>query len=172
MPDKLLITINDIKEYSPMAELSSIRVDSHIREAQMNDLKPFLGEPLYRDLITNTDTTANQELLKGKTYKGIEGYNIDYNGLIPILVYYSLARIVANNQINITSYGVVRKKVDESDAVDAASLRFYITEKRSIATRYQKEAHDFLVQNIATYPLWQFNKVSENIKTGLNIFKV
>lgn len=172
--DNLLITIKDIKEYRPMAELVPERVDSYIREAQMNDLKQFLGAPLYYDMLANINNTIYQDLLKGvASYTDpYTGNPIGYNGLIPILVYYSLARIIESNQVNITSYGVVRKNVQQSEPIDLKVIKEQITGLRSMAVSYQKEAERFLLGRLATYPLWNLTTNSTSINTGMKISRL
>jgi len=60
--DSLLITLEDLKQYRPMADINLARVESYIREAQDNDLKEFIGPALYYDLLINVDTIIMQSL--------------------------------------------------------------------------------------------------------------
>lgn len=172
MADKLLISIEDIKNYRPMADIIQTRIDPYIQEAQMNDLKPFLGEPLYRDILTNTSSTLNQELLYGKNYIDESGYTIVFNGLVPMLVYYSLARIISNNQINITSFGAVQKVNQSSTPLDIATIKMQVTELRANALSYQTEVKKFLDYYLSAYPLWSYNKACEVQGSGLKFFKL
>lgn len=172
MADKLLISIEDIKNYRPMADIIQTRIDPYIQEAQMNDLKPFLGDPLYLDLLTNTSTTENQDLLYGKNYTDYSGYNIRFNGIIPMLVYFSLARIISNNQINITSFGAVQKVNQSSTPLDNSAIKMQITELRSNAISYQNEARTFLDINMATYPKWNYSRQAIDQSSGLKFFKL
>lgn len=172
--DQLLITIEDIKQYRPMADITLARVDSYIREAQVNDLKEFLGAPLYYDLLVNGTTTENRDLLNGKVYTipGSVPITIPFNGLVPIIVYHSLARIVINNQANITSFGVVSKTTGQSQPIDSSTLKQMVTELRSIAVSYQNEAEKFLNANASSYPLWNYNTNTCEQSTGFQFFKL
>ncbi len=173
MAEKLLITIKDIQEYRPMADLVEARVDPYIREAQVNDLREFLGSPLYYDLITNTDTPANQDLLRGKTYTDPStSKSIDFYGIVPMIVHYSLARIVMNNQINITSFGATSKIVPQSEPVSIERIKSLVTELNSIGVTYQNSAKKFLDDNLVTYPLWSTNTEYQSRETGMSFFKL
>src|SRR5947207_1924821 len=103
MAAPLLISINDIKEFRPIAEIVSDRVNAYILEAQENDLRPALNNALYLDFVKNYETTKYQELLFGKEWT-YEGQVQQFNGVRPMLVYFSLARLAINNQMNITSF--------------------------------------------------------------------
>ena len=172
--DQLLITLDDLKQYRPMADINLARVDTYIREAQDNDLKEFIGPALYYDLLVNGSTTANRDLLNGKVYTitGSTPLTIKYNGLVPVIVYYALARIIVNNQANITSFGVVNKTTGQSTPVDAATIKQMVTELRSMAVSYQNEAEKFLDYNYTSYPLWNYNTRTREQSTGFQFFKL
>lgn len=169
MANNLLITIDDIREYRPVSMLDAKRVDPYILEAQENDLRPVLGDALYFDFLANIDTTKYRDLLNGKTYT-INSNSVDFPGIKPMLCYYSLARIVINNPLNITSYGVVQKTVNESQPVDSSTLGRLVTELRSVALSYQNRLKDFLSYNLTTYTLYNSRTTSETNSTGLNFF--
>ena len=164
-----IITIQDIKEYRPLAQLDAQRVDPYIAEAQENDLRPALGDVLYYDFITNIDTAKYRELLNGKTYmKGT--YNIFFPGIKPMLCYHALALITQNNSINITSYGVVQKRVDGSEPLDQRTLGALVTELRDVANSYQSRVIEFLRDNPTTYPLFNVSNQKDEAEFGLNFF--
>lgn len=169
MASNLLITIDDIREYRPVSSLDAKRIDPYILEAQENDLRPVLGDALYFDFLTNIDTTKYRDLLNGKNYIINSNY-VEFPGIKPMLCYYSLARIVVNNPLNITSYGVVQKTVNESQPVDAAMLGKLVTELRSVALSYQNRLKDFLLNNMTTYTLYNSRTTSETNSTGFSFF--
>lgn len=164
-----IITIQDIKEVRPLAQLDPQRVDPYITEAQENDLRPILGDALFYDFITNIDTTKYRELLNGKTYTK-DGYSIFFNGVKPMLCYFALARITQNNSINLTSYGAVQKRVDGSDPIDQRILGALITELRDVANSYQTRVIDFLNDNPTTYTLFNVSSSKDEAEFGLNFF--
>src|ERR1700740_1716090 len=77
------------------------RLKVFVKKAQDLDLKPFLGHALYYDLIQyiNDDGTissdapqAYKDLLNGSEYLDKYGHIVLYEGLIPMLVYFTFAR--------------------------------------------------------------------------------
>jgi hypothetical protein len=164
-----LITIEDIKEIRPMAQLDVKRVDPYITEAQENDLRPILGDALFYDFVTNYTVAKYRELLNGKTYTQ-NGYSIFFPGLKPMLCYFALARITQNNAINLTSYGIVQKEMNGSQPVDQRLIGALVTELRDVANSYQTRLIDFLNENASTYPLFNVSSNKDRQEFGLNFF--
>lgn len=164
-----IITIQDIKEVRPLAQLDPQRVDPYINESQENDLRPILGDALFYDFITNIDTTKYRELLNGKPYSK-NGYSIFFPGVKPMLCYFSLSRITQNNAINLTSYGAVQKTMQNSEPIDQRILGALITELRDVANSYQTRVVEFLNDNQTTYPLFNVSSSKDEAEFGLNFF--
>jgi hypothetical protein len=164
-----IITIQDIKEVRPLAQLDPQRVDPYITEAQENDLRPILGDALFYDLITNIETTKYRELLNGKNYTK-DGYTIFFPGLKPMLCYFALARIVQNNAVNITSFGITQKNIEGSQPVDQRLIGALVTELKDVANSYQTRLIDFVQENTTTYPLFNVSSGKDETEFGLNFF--
>ncbi len=164
-----LVTIQDIQEIRPLAQLDVKRVDPYITEAQENDLRPVLGDALFYDFITNYAAAKYRDLLNGKTYTK-DGYSIFFPGVKPMLCYFALARITQNNAINLTSYGAVQKTVQGSEAVDARILGALVTELRDVANSYQSRVVEFLQNDPTTYPLYNATSSKSESSFGLNFF--
>lgn len=163
--DKLLVTANDINQYRPIAkEIVQDRIEVFIQEAQRHDLMPVLGNALFYDFITKYDQTGDpmyanyQALYNGSTWN-YGGATKQHYGLKPIVAYYSLARMIANQQLNVTRYGVTTKVNPNSEPASDAAIRNLITELKSIAISYQDTTIQFLRDNAVTYPL--FNQAIE-----------
>jgi hypothetical protein len=172
MASNLIISLADLQQYRPVGDLDNKRVDPYILEAQENDLRPILNDALYKDFVEKYSqaTTPNySELLNGKSWTYC-GQTVQFNGVKPMLCYYTLARIIANNQINIVPYGVVQKVVQQSQPVDAGTLKMQISELRSVAIRYQNDLILFLENNISSYPLYNKLATVNQNKTGLKFF--
>lgn len=164
-----LITIQDIQEVRPLAQLDPKRVDPYITEAQENDLRPILGNALFYDFITNYTDSKYRTLLNGSTYTK-DGYSIFFPGVKPMLCYFALARITQNNTINLTSYGAVQKTVQGSEAVDARILGALVTELKDVANSYQTRVVEFLENDQTTYPLFNVSSNKDEKEFGLNFF--
>jgi len=175
MADKLLISVSDIKKYKAIADLHPDRIDPYIREVQVINLRPLLNDALYYDFLNKYDDSGDdmytnyQKLLNGDTYT-YSGQTVEYLGLKPMLVYYTLARFVVNNQVNLTGYGVVYKRSDESDRLDADSIGMLRQQFREIALSYQNDVTQYLTEKSTTFPLYG-TLAQTPTKTGLSFFK-
>lgn len=174
MDKRVIITLQDIQKLRPTAELDGNRWETFAIEAQDQDLRPILGDGLYYDFMTkwyNTGDgmyTAYQELLNGKAYT-YNGQSIYFDGLKPMVGYYTLARLIQNNQVNISRYSVVTKTTQQSQPTDAQVLRRVVNEMKSNATTYKNQVDKFLLQNITTYPLYVGSDTG--LKTSFRMFK-
>ena len=175
MADKLLISVSDIKKYRAIPDLHPDRIDTYIRESQIIYLKPLLNDALYYDFILKYSDSGDamyanyQKLLNGDTYS-YNGQTVEYLGLKPMLVYYTLSRFVVNNQVNFTGYGVVYKRSDESDRLDADSLRMQQTLFKETALTYQKEVEQYLSEKTDVFTLYDTLE-QKPLKTGFSFFK-
>ena len=79
------------------------RIKVFVKKAQELDLKPFLGHALYYDFIQyfNADGTLQdntpqpyKDLLNGSEYLDRYGHVVLYEGLLPMLVYFTFARLL------------------------------------------------------------------------------
>lgn len=174
---KLLINVDDIAIYRPLSkEIPIERITPYILEAQRIDLKDVLGPTVYYDFLEKFDSsldpmyTKYQELLKGKVYNNSAGQPQYFDGLIPCLVYYSLARFYENNQINASKFGLVTKVDENSSPVTPEVLRQAIASLKSSAIKYQEEAKTFLEIRIADYPLYSSSVKGDLNKTSVKFF--
>ena len=176
--DSLIITFDDILLYRPAAkEIPQDRIEPFIREAQMHDLRPILGEALYYDFINKFSSigdpmyAAYQDLLNGSSWT-YNTYTKQHYGLKPIVSYYALSRFAANNQINVTRYGVTSKVNPQSEPVSEIALRNYVQELKSVSISYQEQTIHFLQENESDYPLYAQACGQPLIKTSLKIFSI
>lgn len=174
MEKRCLITLNDLKFLRPTAELDGVRYEPYCLEAQDQDLRPILGDGLFYDLMnefydTGDDMyTAYQELINGKAYS-YNGQTIYFDGIKPMLGYFTLARLIQNHSTNITRFGVVTKVTQQSQPVDAQTVRQVVNELRSNAQTYINQAKQFLLHNQTTYTLYTGSDNSGN--TSFRILK-
>jgi hypothetical protein len=177
--DKYLITKTDILTFRPTADLDEGRIKPFILEAQRLDLKPVLNDALYYDFVLKFDAIADpmytvyQELLSGKEYS-YNGDTIYFDGVKPMLAYFSLARFVVSSPVNITRLGIVTKLNAQSEPADAAMIKAVVNELRSAAIGYQHQVIQFLETKASTYPLYSSGGGSENIGTrnSFNFFRL
>ena len=179
---KTLISIDNIRTYRPIAKTIDVdRLTMYISESQINDLKPVLGEQLFCDLINKFDVvgdtmfTAYSELLNGKSYTPV-GYigAINYEGIIPMLSYYVLARFFRNNPVNATRFGIVQKQNENfSSPVTPVELTMAVDSMLSMALSYQESVIDFLKNNQTVYTLSKYVDTTKIINsTGVKFFSL
>lgn len=174
MDKRVLISLSDIKALQPTADLDGSRWEPFALEAQDQDLRPILGDGLFYDFMTKFYSTvdsmynAYQSLLNGVAYT-YSGQTIYFDGLKPMLVYFTLARFIQKNPVHITRFGVVNKVVAQSQPVDPQVLRQLVNEFRSNAMTYVNQVNNYLGQNQSTFTLYIGS--DSNMTTGFRMFK-
>ena len=142
------------------------RIKAFVKKAQELDLKPFLGHALYYDFIkcfnpdgTLQDDTPQQykDLLNGSEYLDRYGHVVLYEGLLPMLVYFTFARFIEADAIHYTATGPVIKHHDNADALSPQEVTKLVQQHRSVANAHANEVEKFLRDHKADFPLWQFN---------------
>lgn len=174
MNKRVLITLSDLKEIRPLAELEGSRWEQYATESQDQDLRPMLGDALYYDLMTKWFNTGDamydsyNELINGTEYE-YNGNTIYFDGLKPMLCYFTLSRLVKNNQVNVTRYGVTRKILPQSEPVDVQVIRELENDLRSNAMTYVNQLTKFLNSNQTVYTLYAGSESA--INTSFKMFK-
>jgi hypothetical protein len=169
MPQLLLVT-----DFATYKELSvniddTTRINPYILQAQQFDLKPLVGEVFYKDILDNPTSAENTLLLNGGAYS-YQNKNYEFSGLKIVLAYYAYARIIENQNIHVTRFGVVFKNnADVSERVDEKTLQRLILQTRNQARAYWDECHLFLNRKSISYPLWANQP---NTKPRINISAV
>ena len=156
-----LLALSDfqtIKEVS--VNLNDARILPYVREAQRIDLVKFLGRPLYYDWMNDrTDVTTWATAKYGTLWTGAtytSGSDTVYcHGLKLALTYFSYARFIKDNDINITAYGVrVLNDGDLSEREQMSQIRTKAGEATSKAIWYQSECEAYIRDNESSFPLF------------------
>ena len=84
-----------------------------------------------------------------------QGSDVRFNGLRMAHLYWSYARFLNNQALNVTRYGVKSLEDENSINVAQAQIRNKANEAKSMALLYQEDAFLFLDENRATYPEWE-----------------
>lgn len=169
--EKALITMADINRYRPIAEMDSKRLEPFILETQRMELRQCLGEALYYDFMLKvedavgfpTQYAAYQKLLRGVIWT-YDGYTRNFDGLVPMLCYYTLARFIPNNPVNITKFGNTFKKNEFSEPLDAQATKNIVVEMRSVAISYQNYVTEYIINNQNDFPMYDLGR-KENLNT-------
>lgn len=159
----MLISLDDIKKYKSItANLDSEKhLEPYIMEAQEFDLRPFLGDQLYKALVADYNDGGSPslqtyvDLYSGSTYTWA-GEKYTHEGIVPILVYFAYSRYILQSGSGATStaYGFVIKESDYSQPVSRKQLQEMASQAKSGALVYQSRLEAFLRININDYPTW------------------
>jgi hypothetical protein len=156
-----LVTKSDLDKYKYIAD--SVKNNQSwiqfVSEAQLFDVKVWLGDPLLDEIITQASTlpitisAANQILLDGGTYI-YNGRTYIFQGLKAAILYYAFARFTNRSSINYTQAGIVIKDSDLSTPASDKQIQRLETEARLMADAIKCEVTTYLDRNYTLYPLW------------------
>lgn len=162
-----LITPTTLQRYEDIAaNIKPERIKVFIQKAQELDLKPFLGYILYNELIKNLDTDGTlkdeapqhyKDLLNGSEYLDERGHIVLYQGLQPVLAYFTFARFIEADAVHYTATGPVTKRYDNADAVPIKDIVKLVQQQRSTANAYANETERFLLDHQENFPAWHYN---------------
>lgn len=131
------------------------RVLPYAKEAQNFDLRPYLGDALFYDLMKNQTLEKYQDLLNGKEYQDTNGNTIWFDGIKEALAYYAMARFRGNQQISDTNFSVVIKTNEFSEPVSDKTIVRTATELKSAANALMYDVVKYIKTNISNYPLYE-----------------
>jgi len=172
MTDDLLISQEDFQPYKDISEnMDGDRMNQIIWQAQIMDLRPFLGNELYYLLEGDFDGTKKTftDPIYTALFNGTDYNNIRYYGLQPMLVQFAYARLLSDININLTRTGARMFDAEESEPVTQAMIATKVNSARSEALVYQADAEQFLIANNSDYPTWESKTIED---TGFKFFKV
>ncbi|MFP5437486.1 MAG: hypothetical protein ACLGH8_06870 [Bacteroidia bacterium] len=141
---QLLITRDDIALYKQMAKTPyDDKLNEQIRDAQLLDLQPLLGESLFNKIVSSP--AAYTELLSGGiyTHDGIEYTNY---GLKMVLAYFAYARYVMFASAIDTPFSLVEKLNDTSRPVEPLAKKNIYTLNREAAMQLWGNVSNYLIR--------------------------
>jgi hypothetical protein len=170
----LLITPALFQQFEDISiNIKPERLQVFIKKAQELDLKPFLGYPLYYQLLKYFDTDGvikvdapqvYKKLFNGCEYTDGYGYTLTYEGLTATLAYFTFARFIEGNGVHYTATGPVIKQYDNAQAVNTQDLVKLVQQQRSVANAHANAVEKFLQDNQADYPLWRYNERNKSAR--------
>lgn len=156
------------KNTRPVSEhLDDERIVIYIDEAEHLNVKPRIGDALFVDLlkwVQASDKSAfpagYQTLMDGGVYEGPTGAECGsapttkmFKGLRATLEYYVYAKLVKNNNLNVTRFGLVDKNDDYSSSIELKQRLAAEKDALSVADGYMADCLDFL--KVADIPLFK-----------------
>ena len=112
--DDLLVNIEDFSTFRDISKnIDEPRLNALIREAQIREIRSFLGDALYFALVNDYTPVPNDEgtfatqrftdLWYGVSWVK-NSFTIQMNGLKPAHVYYAYERFLYQNKLNVMNY--------------------------------------------------------------------
>lgn len=147
-----LTTPDSVREdVRPMSnKIKDDRILPYIEEVEQRIVKPRISDELYIDLllwIDAEDKTSFPEeyemLMNGGIYETYSGKKI-FKGLKMAVNYYVYAKILKNNDLNITRFGVVSKEEEYSSRVELSNRLAAEKDVLQVADGYISECIDYL----------------------------
>jgi pyruvate formate-lyase activating enzyme-like uncharacterized protein len=163
----LLVNRQDFKDYNRQVSnsLHNDVLNMHISDAQLQDLKPLLGERLYNKIMLNPENYT--ELINGGTY---ECGNVTYTnvGLKAVIVYFAYARFMYyGSEIN-TAFATVSKNENNSTKSSLEIRKQFYNSNKKSASYMWDNVRDFLIRtNVDDF--FCFNNKRVNT---FNIYKI
>lgn len=171
-----LIKLSDIQEFKGISSnINSVKdLIPHILEAQEFDLRPFMGESFYLDLLDDFDNSPSLNdysvLFNGKRYT-YNGEKYEFQGLKAVLIYHAYARYLSDGGSTSTPTGRVNKSNQYSEKVSDKTYTRLIQQARSGAMAHQERVLSYLNRNQSQYPLFKCSG-GKKYKNGVIIKKI
>lgn len=168
---KNLVVKSDFAPYKYFANSikSEQSLDQAIQEAQLFDIKKWLGDALLNEICSQADdsppslTTLNSFLLDGGNYI-YQNDTYSLTGLKTCIIYYSIARYVKFDSVKFTATGVVKKEDIYSQPVDDKTLQSISHNEWEKAEALRLEIIEYLNRFSNSYPLWNCRNKKRNVK--------
>lgn len=162
-----LISPDEVGRYSrPISKhIDNAIVEAYIREVEELDIRPVLGDRFLLDIMAKPEKPQYKRLLEGwspdnpwdETYDSTFGATSEYKfnaGLKMVVAYYVLARLIKNNDLQITRGGLVHKELDYSEKPQREEKRNQYGEICAIADKYLLQVRNYLKAYPKRYPMY------------------
>jgi hypothetical protein len=103
-----------------------------------------------------------KDFFNGAIYKDFSGNNVQYEGIVPALSYWTFSRFVEVDQIRYTTTGPVQKNHDASEAATPKQIAALVEIQRSKANAYCNKIEKFLYIHKQNFPLWRMSQQNKN----------
>lgn len=158
----LLISLQDIQEFKSITSNidTTKSLEPYIHDAQEMDLRAFLGEELYIDLLDDYEASPSldkySDLFNGVTYT-YQGVKRKHEGLKAVLVHFTYYRYCLSANTHSTKFGLVNKKNDWSDQAPEKQIVRIANQAKSQAVVYQERVKKYLdIYSDTLFEFWRF----------------
>lgn len=141
---QLLISRSDLAQYKQMAKTTfDDKLNEQIRDAQLLDLQPLIGESLFNSILAAPETHA--ELLEGGVYEH-DGISYQNYGLKMVLAYFAYARYAMFASVTDTPFSMVEKLNDNSRPAEPLAKKTLYTMNRDAAMQLWGNVKNYLTR--------------------------
>lgn len=162
MTDTLLISATDLQQVKAIpASVTYARISPYIIQAQWFDIRDQLGDVFFTDLVANYESEPYTTLLNGGSYIDSNSNTISFTGLNYAICYYAYAKFILNQQIAVTSFGVVQKTNEFSQVLDAKSLNLQANQNVMFGDAIMNDVKKYISNNLSLFPLWNVQSCAE-----------
>lgn len=177
----MIITLADIRKTRDISSsVKEVRVNHFIKDAELVDLMPLIGDVLFQDLLNNPTEVARgnyPDLLNGSTYS-YSGYTYTHPGIKNVLADFVYARYRFMGSDIDTPFGTVVKSSQNSQPTGTVRNREIYSAIRKVAFSKWELVKDFLNRSEAdgsvdSYSYWFCpSKQLDNDEDEININKI
>ena len=164
-----LIIQSDFDDYrkitSHLAARYNDRVRPYVLEAQISDLRGVLTKNFYNEVISVADSGVDHPTGLTKV-----NYDLLLPYIKPVLVYFTWARLLENNQVTMTVNSVVQKTNEFSTPTSNAQRTAAINSAQSMAQVYVNDMLEYIDDNRAKFATYHNNiSKSDRNRTSIRI---
>ena len=156
--EEIFLTLEELQKLRPLSpNLNLEKINNWIFEAQIDEMRNFLGGELYKLMAEDWDGTNFLEPRFVSLWEGDESGEEIYFGLWRAIGFFSISNIIKNNSFNVTRYSNsemdsdIEEQARETAATSSASVSY------SQGIKMMNEAQDYLEENASDYPEYQVN---------------
>lgn len=154
----LLIAKDDLSQYREISgNITKEKVDPLILDVHEFELRGFLGDDLYLDLLEKYLTDSDyQKLLDGENYE-FASRTRRFTGIKSALCYFTLSLLVSEGSMHVTATGSYEKNPELATATSSAERQRVSNEYRERALSILNDARKYLdtKKTAGKFSLWR-----------------
>lgn len=140
--------------------LSKLKYDTWIYQAQINEMRTFLGGELYKLMSDNWDGAAFPEARFNTLWLGDDSGEELFLGLWRAIAAFSVSTIIKNNAFNVTRFSNSNLSSEIEDHAEQTAAFSKASETKSQGIKILNEVDAFL-RDSDLYPEWEIPASSE-----------
>lgn len=158
----LLITANDVTTYCRVSSnIPSAQMTRFIRESQIFDVIPLLGWDLTNALLNDLNTSPPLQterfslLYNGGECENNSGDKYYLHGIKMFHAYCTYKRLLDENSVNLTAFGVVQKIDELSQPLTDVQMAMITNKVNEKVMALRDNVYNFLCMKSADYNEWK-----------------